>query len=136
MITSRRTVLGGALALAATSGVTLPASAASRLSNLAHLDYLGAVVSPPPVVGHTTYGSGPVGVLWTYADRRADGSYARIGGGTYDPVTNTYGQGAFNADDIARAAVVYLRHYRLHRDTHSRTAAYGLLRGLALLADG
>ena len=136
MIASRRTVLGGALAVAAASGVTLPASwasAASRLSNLAHLDYLGAVVSPPAAAGHSTYGSDPVGVLWTYADRRADGSYARIGGGAYDPATDTYGQGAFNADDIARAAVVYLRHYRLCGDTHSRATAYALLRGLTYL---
>ena len=38
-----------------------------------------------------------------------------IGGGTYDAATNTYGQGAFNADDIARAAVVYVRHWRRDR---------------------
>ncbi|GAA1527358.1 hypothetical protein GCM10009741_31340 [Kribbella lupini] len=72
-------------------------------------------------------------MLWTYADRRADGTYARIGGGPYDAATDTYGQGAFNADDLARAAVVYLRHYRAHRDAHSRAAAYGLLRGLTYL---
>ncbi|MEV6286038.1 hypothetical protein [Kribbella sp. NPDC051770] len=90
-------------------------------------------MTPPTVVGHSTYGPGPLGVLWTYADRRPDGTYARIGGGPYDPATNTYGQGAFNTDDIARAAVVYLRHYRAHRDAHSRSAAYGLLRGLTYL---
>ncbi|WP_237771166.1 hypothetical protein [Kribbella sp. ALI-6-A] len=101
--------------------------------NLAHLDFLGDFVSPPAVAGHSSYGSGPLRVLWTYADRRADGSYARIGGGPYDPASDTYGQGAFNADDIARAAVVYLRHYRARRDAHSRSAAYGLLRGLAYL---
>ena len=28
------------------------------------------------------------------------------------PRTDTYGQGAFNADDMARAAVVYLRHWK------------------------
>ncbi|GAA1627144.1 hypothetical protein GCM10009744_13640 [Kribbella alba] len=136
MITSRRTVLGGAalaLTAASTAGASLPASAGGALTNLAHLDFLGAVVTPPAVAGHSTYGSGPLGVLWTYADRRADGSYARVGGGTYDPATNTYGQGAFNADDIARAAVVYLRHYAAHGDTHSRAAAYGLLRGLTFL---
>ncbi|WP_432946707.1 hypothetical protein ACQPXM_08945 [Kribbella sp. CA-253562] len=149
MTVSRRAVLGGSLAVAASSG--LPAataaagpvsgaaggsaggSAGGRLVNLAHLDFLGDSVSPPAVAGHSSYGTGPLGVLWTYADRRADGSYARIGGGPYDAATNTYGQGAFNADDIARAAVVYLRHYRAHRDAHSRSAAYGLLRGLAYL---
>jgi hypothetical protein len=139
MTTSRRTVLGGALAVAAAT--TLPGGSALAtagssvlLTNLAHLDFLGDVVSPPAQSGHTTYrlATEPtVGVLWTYADRRPDGSYARIGGGTYDPVTNTYGQGAFNADDLARAAVVYVRHYRQHRDSHSRRAAYELLRGLA-----
>ncbi len=65
-------------------------------------------------------------MLWTYADRQADGSYKRIGGGTYDPVTDTYGQGAFNADDISRAAVVYLRSGRL-------AVARDLLRGLTYL---
>ena len=134
MTASRRTVLGGAVALAAASRISLPASAVGeRLTNLAHLDYLGTTVSPPAASGHSTYGSGPVGVLWTYADRRDDGSYARIGGGTYDPATNTYGQGAYNADDIARAAVVYLRHFKAFGDRHSRDAAYGLLRGLAFL---
>jgi hypothetical protein len=74
-----------------------------------------------------------LGVLWTYADHRDDGSYARVGGGAYDPATNSYGQGAFNADDIARAAVVYLRHYQLRHDSHSLAAARGLLRGLTFL---
>lgn len=145
MTVTRRTVLGGSLAAAATATAFAPAAtataapgaasvpAASALTNLAHLDYLGAVVSPPLAGGHSTYGSGPVGVLWTYADRRDDGSYARVGGGAYDPTTNTYGQGAFNADDLARAAVVYLRHFKLRGDAHSRQAAYGLLRGLTFL---
>lgn len=142
---SRRAVLGGSLALAAglptaTAAATPPAVGAHAASaskyqraNLSHLDFLGDSVSPPTVPGHSTYGSGPLGVLWTYADRRADGTYARIGGGPYDAATDTYGQGAFNADDLARAAVVYLRHYRAHRDAHSRSAAYGLLRGLTYL---
>jgi hypothetical protein len=72
-------------------------------------------------------------VLWTYADRQPDGSYRRIGGGTYDPATDTYGQGAYNADDIARAAVVYLRHWKQFNDGSSRDAAKGLLRGLTYL---
>ncbi|WP_238158043.1 hypothetical protein [Kribbella voronezhensis] len=109
------------------------AGSAAGLTNLAHLDFLGAVVTPPPAAGHVAYGNEPVGVLWTYADHRDDGSYARVGGGAYDPATNTYGQGAFNADDIARAAVVYLRHYQLRRDSHSLAAARGLLRGLTFL---
>lgn len=138
MTTTRRTVLSTAMVLAASGGATLPAGAKRRvqLTNLAHLDYLGAVVTPPAQVGHTTYrltAEPSVGVLWTYADRRSDGSYTRIGGGAYDPATNTYGQGAFNADDLSRAAVVYLRHYRQHGDSHSKSSAYGLLRGLTYL---
>jgi hypothetical protein len=131
---TRRTVIGGAIAVAAASTVTLPASAASgRLSNLAHLDFLRASVTPPAAAGHTTFGSGPIGVLWTYADRQADGSYKRIGGGTYDAATNTYGQGAYNADDIARAAVVYLRHWKQFHEASSLDAARGLLRSLTFL---
>ncbi|MFI5695932.1 hypothetical protein ACIA58_29030 [Kribbella sp. NPDC051586] len=130
---TRRTVIGGALAVAAASTVALPASAAGRLSNLAHLDFLRTSVTPPAAAGHTTFGSGPVGVLWTYADRQPDGSYKRIGGGAYDAATNTYGQGAFNADDIARAAVVYLRHWKLFHSAASLDAARGLLRSLTFL---
>ncbi len=150
MTVSRRAVLGGSLALAAglpaataaagpsvagasSAGALGASPSKDQRTNLSHLDYLGDSVSPPAVPGHSTYGSGPLGVLWTYADRRADGTYARIGGGPYDAATDTYGQGAFNADDLARAAVVYLRHYRAHRDAHSRAAAYGLLRGLTYL---
>ncbi|WP_433017494.1 hypothetical protein [Kribbella sp. CA-294648] len=138
MTVTRRTLLGGAVAVAAASSGPLAAAAsggsvAEELTNLAHLDYLGAVVTPPSAAGHSTYGSEPLGVLWTYADRRSDGSYDRIGGGPYDSATNTYAQGAYNADDIARAAVVYLRHYSMHGDAHSRQAAYGLLRGLTFL---
>ena len=103
------------------------------LTNTAHLDYLGETVSPPAQAGHTTYGSQPLGVLWTYADRQADGSYKRIGGGPYDAATNTYGQGAFNADDIARAAVVYVRHWRATGSAASRARAVALLRGLTYL---
>ena len=95
-----------------------PASAAAEpapLTNLAHLNFLGDTVSPPAQPGHTTYrlaAEPDLGVLWTYADRRDDGHYDRIGGGDYDPATDTYSQGAFNADDVARASVVYLRHWR------------------------
>ncbi|MEV5965810.1 hypothetical protein AB0L70_28845 [Kribbella sp. NPDC051952] len=133
---TRRTVLGGAVALAAASAVTLPASASGRLSNLAHLNFLRTSVTPPATAGHSTFGSGPLGVLWTYADRQSDGSYKRIGGGTYDAATNTYGQGAFNADDIARAAVVYLRHWRQFGERGSMVAARDLLRGLTFLQSG
>jgi len=72
-------------------------------------------------------------VLWTYAEPNPDGTYRRIGGGAYDPATDTYGQGAFNSDDIARAAVVYLRHWRQTGAASSRAASYELLRGLTYL---
>jgi hypothetical protein len=142
MTPTRRTVLGGAITAALLPAASLSARATAapagsptsgRLSNLAHLDFLRAAVVPPAAPGHTTYGSGPLGVLWTYADRQSDGSYKRIGGGTYDAASNTYGQGAYNADDIARAAVVYLRHWKLFHETTSREAARGLLRALTFL---
>jgi hypothetical protein len=131
-----------ALAISVLIGLStvLPAAAADAapapLTNLAHLDFLGDTVTPPAQAGHTTYrlaDEPAVGVLWTYADRRDDGHYDRIGGGAYDPETNTYAQGAFNADDVSRAAVVYLRHWRQTGDTASRVHAYGLLRGLTYL---
>src|SRR6185295_3918775 len=99
-------------------------------------DWLRDTVSPPNQTNHTTYRvdrDPGVGVLWTYADRNADGTYRRLGGGQYDPVSDTYGQGALNADDISRAAVVYLRHWRATGSTASRSAAYQLLRGLKYL---
>ena len=107
---------------------------AAPLTNTAHLDFLGATVTPPAQAGHTTYRpSEPLGVLWTYADRNADGSYGASAAAPTTPATNTYGQGAFNADDIARAAVVYLRHWRATGSAASRAQAVGLLRGLTYL---
>lgn len=131
-----------ALAVTVLTGLSIvvPASAAGAapapLTNLAHLNFLGDTVTPPAQAGHTTYRMDTepdVGVLWTYADRRADGHYDRIGGGAYDPATDTYAQGAFNADDVSRAAVVYLRHWRQTRDEDSRSRAYEMLRGLTYL---
>jgi hypothetical protein len=78
-----------------------------RLTNLAHLDFLGAQVAPPAQVGHTTYQLDrrpQVGVLWTYAEHQSDGSFRRVGGGTYDAATNTYGQGAYNGRPAAGRA--------------------------------
>ena len=127
------------LLLAIAALLLAPASALAQDAarpNLAHLDFLGEQVAPPAQAGHTTWRleqEPAVGMLWTYADRNADGSYRRIGGGPYDAATDTYGQGAFNADDISRAAVVYLRYHRRHHDAHSRRAAYELLRGLAYM---
>ena len=130
-----------ATALAAVAPLAPPSATAgtphpSRLTNLAHLDFLGDTVAPPDQSGHTTYRLADepgIGVLWTYADRQGDGSYRRVGGGAYDATTNTYGQGAFNADDIARAAVVYVRDWRQTHSMSSRRHAYELLRGLTYL---
>ncbi|RYV52938.1 hypothetical protein [Pengzhenrongella frigida] len=107
-----------------------------QLTNLAHLDFLGDTVSPPALAGHTTYRldtEPDLGVLWTYADRRDGGVYERVGGGPHDTATDTWAQGAFNTDDLARAAVVYLRHWKLDGDTHSRDAAYQLLRAVTYM---
>ena len=148
--TVRRRVVAGALAtvtglatvLVATPateavGATRQARAAApaRLTNLAHLDFLGDRVAPPRQARHTTYrlAQDPrVGVLWTYADRRDDG-FARVGGGPYDEATDTYGQGAFNADDVARAAVVYVRDWQQTGSRSSRSRAFQMLRGLTYL---
>ncbi|WP_181768633.1 hypothetical protein [Streptomyces albidus (ex Kaewkla and Franco 2022)] len=91
---------------------------------------------PSPVHGHDTYRlreEPDLGALWTYADRQEDGSFRRIGGGALDPDTGHYEQGAYNADDMARAAVVYLRHWSGTGARSSRRSARELLRGLCYL---
>ncbi len=88
-----------------------------------------------PAPAHTTYRLAEepgIGVLWTYAEPVA-GVLTRVGGGKYDPLTDTYGQGAFNADDVARAAVVYIRHWAATGSETSRDRAYQMLRGLTYL---
>jgi hypothetical protein len=120
----------------ASAPVQLAAPASGRLTNLAHLDYLGDTFTPPAQQGHTTYQLAErpaLGTLWTYADSRPGGTFARVGGGAYDAATDTWGQGAYNADDMARAAVVYLRDWKQTRSTHSRDAAFQMLRGLTYL---
>lgn len=144
----RRTFLRGSLAAAgaAALGSNLALRTASAapdartdarvpLTNLGHLDALRTTVSPPAQTGHTTYrldDEPSIGVLWVYANYD-NGIYVPTGGGTYSPASNTYGQGAYDADDISRAAVVYTRHWSQWGDTHSREAAYQLLRGLTYL---
>ncbi|WP_426594935.1 hypothetical protein ACPPVS_05030 [Cellulomonas sp. McL0617] len=124
--------LPGAPAQAAT------ASPSARLTNLAHLDYLTDTVNPPAQAGHSTYRLAQepgIGALWVYADHQADGSYRRVGGGQYDATTNTYGQGAYDADDISRAAVAYTTAWQQLGDDHAREQARALLRGLTYLQD-
>ena len=132
----------GAFGVAPASAVTatagnaqsaLPAADASApLTNLSHLNFLLDEVPLPVIAGHTTYRAAENPVVeapWTYADN-ADGSYNRVGGGELDPATGYYGQGAFNADDTSRAAVVYLRHWQQTGDETSKEHAFQTLRSL------
>ncbi len=132
----RTLVLLVLVALAVCGGASAEAASREPLTNLSHLDFLGDTVSPPRQDGHTTYRmeeEPELRALWTYAEPTPDGSYERVGGGAYDPATNTWSQGAYNTDDMTRAAVVYLRHWRQFGDAHSREAAYGLLRTVAYM---
>ncbi|SDH21513.1 hypothetical protein [Microbacterium sp. 77mftsu3.1] len=126
-----------ALALTVPLGVTAAAAAPADppVTNLAHLDFLLDAATPPADVdGHSTYRQAEEPALvmpWTYADARDGGTFERVGGGPLDPETGYWGQGAYNADDITRAAVVYIRHWELTGDDDSRDTAYELLRSVA-----
>ena len=128
-----------ALAVASLALTAVPASAApssTPLTNTAHLDFLLDTASPAPIDGHTTYRLSEEPELtmpWTYADARDGGTFERVGGGPLDPATGYWGQGAYNSDDIARAAVVYLRHWKQTGSTASKEKAYELLRSVAYL---
>ena len=142
---NRRTFLGAAAATVAAGLLTAPAVSAApapavaartatRLTNLAHLNYLTTQVAVADTAAHSTYRLAQeptVGVLWVYADPRPGNTFERVGGGAYDATTNTWGQGAFDSDDIARAAVVYLRQWQATGEAAARTQAYQQLRGLA-----
>ena len=123
------------------SSTATPAPA--KLTNLAHLDFLlDDVPLLAGVAGHTTYRAAEEPTArapWVYADRQADGSFHRVGGGPLtDAARGWYAQGAYDADDISRAAVVYLRDWKQNGTASSRTSAYELLRSLTYLqtADG
>ena len=106
------------------------------LTNTAHLDFLMETVPLAPVAGHTTYKLADMPSAqapWTYADKKADGSYGRVGGGDLDPATGHWTQGAYNADDSARTAVVYLRHWQQTGDAASKERAFQTLRSLTFL---
>jgi hypothetical protein len=119
--------------------LALPGAAGARkpLTNLAHLDFLGDTAAPPAQAGHTTYRLSQrprLRALWTYAEPAGGaGRYKRLGGGDLDAATRRWSQGAYNTDDMARAAVVYLRHWRLTGALRSRHAAFGLLRTVAYM---
>ncbi|MGN7948803.1 hypothetical protein ACTJKH_08670 [Microbacterium sp. 22215] len=112
------------------------ASRGARLTNLAHLRFLLAEVPVVASATHTTFGidtSPRVLAPWTYADTDGAGGYRPVGGGTKDPTTGYWSQGAYNADDIARAAVVFVRDWRATGDARSRDDARDVLRSLAFL---
>lgn len=121
---------------ATATGATGGSSASRPVTNLDHLDFLLDDVPLPEVPGHSTYeqASDPTATApWVYADRDADGTYRRVGGGTLDPATGHWGQGAFDADDISRAAVVYVRDWQQNGTASSREHARELLRSLTYL---
>ncbi len=122
--------------LSALLGVSF-AAPPEQLANLEHLTFLTQTFTPPAADGHTTYRMDEEPELlglWTYAEPFGDGrEYRRVGGGDYDADANTWSQGAFNTDDLTRAAVVYLRHFRVTGDEESRASAYELLRTVAYL---
>jgi hypothetical protein len=140
--------LAGGLGLTAAPASAAPASAApatpasakpaasgtAPLTNLAHLDFLLDSVAPASTAGHTTYrlGAEPtITMPWVYANANDDGSFTRVGGGDLDTATGHYGQGAFDSDDISRAAVVYLRDWQQTHSASARKKAYELLRATA-----
>lgn len=145
IVFSRRTF--GSVAAVAALALAAPGMAAAApagrqpagtapLANTAHLDFLLADVPLAAVDGHTTWRiqERPTALApWTYADGHADGSFTAVGGGAEDPATGYWSQGAYNADDIARTAVVYLRHWKQTGDASSRDKALDLLRDLAFL---
>jgi hypothetical protein len=117
---------------------TLPLEAARRprLTNLAHLRFLLAEVPVTPSDTHTTYGIDVRPIVrapWTYADTDGAGGYRPVGGGTRDAVTGYWTQGAYNADDIARAAIVFLRDWKATGDAQTADEARDVLRSLAFL---
>ncbi|WP_156252304.1 hypothetical protein [Pseudactinotalea terrae] len=147
-MTTRRTFLTLSAALPATAlvapGIATGAPPSDtpvgggRRNRLTNLDHLRFLLEEVPLVAdgtHTTYRieHEPTALApWTYAD--ADGAeFRRIGGGALDPETGYYSQGAYNADDISRAAVVFLRAWRARGDRGSKEHAYQLLRTLTYL---
>lgn len=131
---------GAGVASATQPAPTAPAAPAAAsqapLTNLAHLNFLLDNVPLHPMDGHTTYQldtKPSAQAPWTYSNKNADGSYTRVGGGSLDAATGRWSQGAFNADDIARTAVVYLRHWQQTGDVSSRDRAFDVLRELTYL---
>ena len=129
---------------AVASAVPAPAApggppASAPLTNLSHLNWLLDKVPLLPVAGHTTYqeSTQPTAQApWVYANYNSYDNYTHVGGGNpsvgLGGVTY-YGQGAFDADDIARTAVVYLRDWKQTGSKASREHAFQILRSLTYL---
>jgi hypothetical protein len=118
----------------ATEQTAADQTAQAPLTNLAHLDYLLDTATPAALEGHSSYRLDSEPALtfpWTYADARDGGTFARVGGGPLDPATGYWGQGSYNADDVARASIVYLRDWQQNGSESSKQKAYELLRGAA-----
>jgi hypothetical protein len=134
-------LIGSGTAGSVAAAPAAPATGSARpsaapLTNLSHLNFLLDNVPLRPVTGHTTYALASMPTAqapWVYADNRGGGTYARVGGGPLDPATGYYGQGAFDADDIARTAVVYLRDWQLTGSPASKEHAFQTLRSLTYL---
>jgi hypothetical protein len=131
------TPVAPALATPSTAAAHQGSAHQQSVTDLAHLDFLlDRVPLLPGVAGHTTYRAAQEPTAqapWVYANHQPDGSFQRVGGGSFDAATGHYGQGAFDADDIARAAVVYVRDWQQNHEASSRQHAYELLRSLTYL---
>jgi hypothetical protein len=147
MFNRRTLLLGGAatgVSLAiGTPGVqavtrSRPVTPGPRLTNLAHLRWLLDDVPLLATSTHTTYQieeQPAARAPWTYANAVSSGGWTRVGAGSLDPATGHWSQGAYNADDIARAAVVFVRDYAATGDPQSRADAVDLIRTLTFLQD-
>ena len=131
-------VMGSSTAQAASTVRAHNPTSAAPLTNLAHLRWLLDTVPLQASSNHTTYeiAARPASLApWTYADAQPTGGWRRVGGGSLEPVTGHWSQGAYNADDIARAAVVFVRHWVATGSEPSRDDAVELLRTLTFLQD-
>jgi hypothetical protein len=125
-------------AFAASAPTARSSDPARPLTNLAHLRWLMDSVPLQAGAVHTTYQvteRSSALAPWTYADAEPTGGWRRVGGGALDPATGHWSQGAYNADDIARAAVVLIRHWVATKEALSRDQAVELLRTLTFLQD-
>ncbi len=97
------------LSVALAAHANLGTGAARTRINLTHLNFLHTTTPYTALIpNHTTTDPGtPLDTWWVYASyNKANGRYNRTGGGDYHPITNTYGQGAYDTNDSARAAIV------------------------------